>query len=66
MPRITETGHSDVLSFDEAFKNAVERISPKVPDDPDFLLRVVVTEIRGDFGSIAGLTRLSVTIAADV
>lgn len=62
---VESTGQSDTLSFDEAFKDAIAGLEGKVPNYPDHLLRVVVSEIRGDFGGIQGLTRLSVTVVAN-
>lgn len=62
---VESTGTSDTLSFNDAFKDAVDGLNDKVPHTPDYLLRVVVSEIRGEFGGIAGLTRLSVTVRTE-
>jgi hypothetical protein len=63
---IEATGESDVLSFDEAFRDAVAAIGKKAPNHPDYLLKVIVSEIRGEFGGIQGKTRLYVTLKAEV
>lgn len=61
---VTATGRSNDLSFDEAFADAVS----KLPSSPfaDGLTRVVVTEISGMFGGIAGFHELAVTIDATI
>ena len=67
MPQtITATGRSVALSFDEAFRQAVDEIGGKAPNYPDFLLRAVVTEIRGEFGGIDGRRQLLVTLTAEI
>jgi hypothetical protein len=50
------------LSFDEAFANAVEALPTDPPAVPDWLETVVVTEIRGEFGGIAGSHDLVVRV----
>jgi hypothetical protein len=67
VPKVIEaTGESNALSFEEAFREAVDEISKKAPKHPDFLLRVVVSQIGGEFGGIDGRSRLSVTLKAEV
>lgn len=56
------TGRSSNLSFDEAFADALENLGPLQDPHPDQMDVVVVTEIRGEFGGIAGLHDLVVTI----
>ncbi len=55
-------GRSPNLSFDEAFADAVQNLGPIANPHPDQLDVVVVTEIRGEFGGIAGFHDLVVTI----
>ena len=43
------------LGFDEAFANAVANLPPTAPPHPDALTTVIVNEITGLFGGIAGL-----------
>lgn len=61
---ISATGRSTALSFDEAFADAVSQL----PASPvaDGLTRVVVTEISGMFGGIAGFHELAVTVDATI
>ncbi|MDQ5825921.1 MAG: hypothetical protein M3441_17135 [Chloroflexota bacterium] len=56
------TGRSSNLSFDEAFADALENLGPLQDPHPDQMDVVVVTEIRGEFGGIANLHDLVVTI----
>jgi hypothetical protein len=56
------TGRSRNLSFEEAFTDAVKNLPPLDPSHPDALDVVVVTEIRGEFGGIAGFHDLVVKI----
>jgi hypothetical protein len=56
------TGRSHNLSFDEAFADAVRNLPPREPSHPDEMDVVVVTEIRGEFGGIAGFQDLVVKI----
>jgi len=66
-PRPVEaTGRSDSLSFDEAFRDAIKAIRAQAPNYPDFLLRAVVTEIRGEFGGIQGKSVLYVRVKANL
>lgn len=48
------TGRSRNLSFEEAFADAVKNLPPRDPSHPDEMDVVVVTDIRGEFGGIAG------------
>jgi hypothetical protein len=56
------TGRSRNLSFEEAFADAHKNLPPRPSPKPDELEVVVVTEIRGEFGGIAGLHDLVVTV----
>jgi|SRR5215213_7189842 len=53
------------LAFDEAFANAVEALPHHPSSIPDWLDTVVVTEIRGEFGGIAGSHDLVVRVRRD-
>jgi flavin-binding protein dodecin len=63
---IEATGVSDTVSFDDAFRDAVDEIGKKAPKHPDYLLRVTVSQIVGEFGGIDGRTRLLVALKAEV
>jgi hypothetical protein len=56
------SGRSRNLSFDEAFADALKNLPPRTPTNPDELEVVVVTEIRGEFGGIAGFHDLVVKV----
>ncbi len=56
------TGRSRNLSFEEAFADALRNLPPRTPTHPDEMTIVVVTEIRGEFGGIAGFHDLVVKI----
>ena len=56
------SGRSRNLSFEEAFTDALNNLPPRAPSNPDDLEVVVVTEIRGEFGGIAGFHDLVVTV----
>ena len=59
---VRATGYSYALSFDEAFQNAVSNL-PVNEVVFDWLDHVQVDSIGGDFGGIAGIRRLHVTIS---
>ena len=61
---IPATGRSAVLSFDEAFANAVAQLPPSPVSDGQ--IRVKVTEVGGLFGGIAGFHELFVKIRAEI
>ena len=58
------TGYSNTFSFTEAFQDAVANLPPDPNPFPDKLTNVSVTAIGGNFGGIAGLHRLFVTVTA--
>ena len=61
------TGHSANLSFDEAFRDALENLPDPGGDPvPDELLHVRVDEIGGLFGGFPGFHYLYVKVIADV
>jgi len=60
----TATGYSNSFSFTEAFQDAVANLPPDTNPFPDKLTNVSVTAIGGNFGGIAGLHRLFVTVTA--
>lgn len=55
------TGYSRSFSFEEAFEDAVRKL-PSAPNPIDALTSVRVTGIGAEFGGIAGMHRLWVTI----
>lgn len=59
------TGYSSDLRFDEAFADALANLPSCKPRFPDELVRISVTEIGGEFGGIAGLHRMFVTISRE-
>jgi hypothetical protein len=60
----TATGYSNTFSFTEAFQDAVANLPPDPHPFPDKLTNVSVIAIGGNFGGIAGLHRLFVTVTA--
>jgi len=60
----TATGYSNSFSFTEAFQDAVANLPPDTHPFPDKLTNVSVKAIGGNFGGIAGLHRLFVTVTA--
>lgn len=56
------TGFSSTLSFEEAFADAVARLPPIEPTNPDVLQIVRVCEIGGLFGGFAGFNDLYVRV----
>lgn len=58
----TATGVSQAFEFREAFLNAVERL-PALDGGADYLDSVHVMSVRGEFGGIAGIRQLAVTVA---
>ncbi|HEY4241578.1 MAG TPA: hypothetical protein VGM88_17270 [Kofleriaceae bacterium] len=63
--RVTVTGVSDNLSFDEALHDAIAQLQKQV-HIPDFLLDISVDKIAAQVGGIAGFHRLVVTASANV
>lgn len=57
------TGFSKKLSFDDAFGDALSKLPPIATVHPDQMERVVVEEIGGLFGGIAGFHDLYVRIS---
>lgn len=55
-------GMSAALSFDEAFRKAVDNLPATAPPHPDALTTVTVEDIRGMFGGIAGFHHLVVRV----
>jgi hypothetical protein len=59
-------GTSSDLSFDEAFRAALENLPYRKPEHPDEQTRVEVLETAGLFGGIAGLHELYVRVRRTV
>jgi hypothetical protein len=60
----TATGYSDSFSLTEAFRNAVESLPPDTNSYPDKLINVRVVDVGGNFGGLAGLNRMYVSVAS--
>lgn len=60
------TGYSRNLSFDEAFRDALENLGPGDPAHPDALTRMKVDEVGALFGGLAGFHRLYVKVTRTV
>lgn len=60
----TATGYSDSFSFREAFQNAIANLPPDQNQYPDKLIKVTVVKTGGEFGGLAGLNRMFVTVAS--
>ena len=58
----TATGYSNAFSFEEAFKNAIANLPPDTDPFPDKLTNVTVVGVGANFGGIAGLNRMYVTV----
>jgi hypothetical protein len=58
------TGYSESFSFSEAFQDAIANLPPDLDPFPDKLTNVRVVGIGGNFGGIAGLNRMYVTVAS--
>lgn len=58
------TGYSNSFSFTEAFQNAVSNLPPDAHPYPDKLINVRVLSVGANYGGIAGLDRLYVTVAS--
>jgi hypothetical protein len=59
---VEATGRSRKLSFDEAFADALNNLPPFQPSHPDQMDVVIVVNIRGEFGGIAGFRDLVVKV----
>jgi hypothetical protein len=62
--RHTATGYSNAFSFEDAFKDAIANLPPDTNPFPDKLINVTVVDIGANFGGIAGLDRMFVTVAS--
>lgn len=60
----TATGYSESFSFTEAFQNAIGNLPPDTNPYPDKLTNVTVVGIGANFGGIAGLSRMYVTVVS--
>lgn len=60
----TATGYSNSFSFKEAFKDAIDNLPPDTNPHPDKLVNVRVVRTGAEFGGIAGLNRMYVTVAS--
>jgi hypothetical protein len=60
----TATGYSNSFSFTEAFQDAVGNLPPDENPFPDKLTNVRVIGIGANYGGIAGLNRLYVSVAS--
>jgi hypothetical protein len=58
----TAIGYSQSFSFEDAFSDAVRKL-PAVPQPIDGLTSVRVTGVGGEFGGIAGIQRLWVSVS---
>jgi hypothetical protein len=58
----TATGYSESFSFTEAFHNAIANLPPDANPYPDKLTNVKVVGLGANFGGIAGLNRMYVTV----
>ena len=57
-------GYSKNFSFDEAFKDAMQKLPQSKPTHPDQMTRIKVEETGAELGGIAGFHRLFVRITA--
>jgi hypothetical protein len=60
----TATGYSESFSFTEAFQNAIGNLPPDPDPFPDKLTNVTVVRVGANFGGIAGLSRMYVTVVS--
>jgi hypothetical protein len=60
----TATGYSNSFSFTEAFQDAIGNLPPDDNPFPDKLMNVSVVRTGAEFGGIAGLNRMYVTVAS--
>lgn len=60
----TATGYSNSFSFTEAFQDAIGNLPPDANPFPDKLTNVRVVGVGANFGGIAGLNRMYVTVAS--
>lgn len=60
----TATGYSETFSFTEAFQDAIGNLPPDANPYPDKLTNVKVVGIGANFGGIAGLNRMYVTVSS--
>lgn len=60
----TATGYSNAFSFTEAFQDAIGNLPPDANPYPDKLTNVSVIGVGANFGGIAGLNRMYVTVAS--
>ena len=61
----TATGYSNSFSFTEAFQDAIANLPPDNNSYPDKLINVSVVQTGAEFGGIAGLNRMYVTVASN-
>lgn len=59
----TAIGYSNALSFEEAFSDAVRKLPASPQPTADALISVRVTGMGGEFGGIAGIHRLWVSVS---
>lgn len=57
-------GYSKNFSFDEAFKDAMQKLPESKPTHPDQMTRIKVEETGAELGGIAGRRHLFVRITA--
>lgn|GEM_PF-5009070 len=57
-------GRPAAFSFDEAFMDAVSQLPPDESEIADFLSSVHVESIGAEFGGIAGVRRMRVTVSS--
>jgi hypothetical protein len=57
-------GYSKNFSFDEAFKDAMQKLPQSKPTHPDQMTRIKVEETGAELGGIAGFHHLFVRITA--
>jgi hypothetical protein len=60
----TATGYSESFSFREAFQNAIGNLPPDTNSYPDKLTNVRAVAVGANFGGIAGLNRMYVTVSS--
>jgi hypothetical protein len=60
----TATGYSNSFSFTEAFQDAIGNLPPDDDPFPDKLMNVSVVRTGAEFGGIAGLNRMYVTVSS--
>ena len=61
----TATGYSNSFLFTEAFQDAIANLPPDNNSYPDKLINVSVVQTGAEFGGIAGLNRMYVTVASN-